>query len=890
MESPASPGTRVSGTDESQYADSSTPSLDSSSSSGKTRRMGDEPPHEKLKKAVPGGSENIGGGLLSGVGSMLAGVAGGAAALVAAPIMGARDAGPKGAAVGLAAGVVAFVALPVAGVVSGIGEVVAGVANTPSAMQAKAQGKEWDEHAQQYTEYSLPEELERLRSVDVDNAFSSSPVDSAAEGGERKATAPVAATGMYDALGVDPAATESELKRAYYKRSLRLHPDKNPDDPDASTKFQEVARAYQVLSDPVMRARYDKGGEAGIEEGEQANRVDAKMMFEIFFGTEKFENLVGQVPMVVEMSVDRPLPPEEKKFRQLLRETKVAMHLAELVSPYVDGSLGSAGFSTWAATFAEELTDTPFGLRLLHCLGSSYVHCAEDFLSSLSPIGIPDQARLSVSATARSVTTRVTALTAAASAASAAAKAERSVKESEEAERKSDSERGDTGARSPAGGRRDKAKSAAAEVAQEAAFDFANMLWRVLVIDVEATLKRAMHKVLHDRAVNVEARERRARALRVLGNAFRTTCIAPRTRELEVALPRGARGLILERTYEGALRLGAVGNELAAAGLAEGDVVVAVGGERLVGYNHAKVVAPWLLATVGHTEADGGKGQAEAGSDEAEGEGAALRITVCRTAPEDKRTKTWREQVAAQIGGGGGGGGAAAAEAAASNKANEWKERAEHSIFDNVLPKKADSSDSPSRTWKERAGRHSGGDGWHYGDVTRSMLRALGGRARGVLDSDAHADMAEADMAGEIGKRSEVTIQYHAHAMQLTCVMYHACTMHVPCSSRWSSSGGGGGLRSRATCCTGLTRPPSRRTASSPYAAPPSAPTILPRARRSPSSSRAPPVARTAPSSSQPSACATATRGPWRLRTWTAASTASRLSRRPLISSTTDES
>ena len=437
---PISPGTRVSGTDE--LPESGTPSLASSSSSGKSRRAaGDEPSHEKLKKAVPGGCDNIGGGLLQGAGSVLAGFAGGAAALVAAPVMGARDAGPKGAAVGLAAGVVAFVALPVAGVVSGIGEVVAGAANTPSAVQAKAQGKEWDEHTQQYTEYSLPEELERLKAVDVDSAFTSAAgAAAAAERGERKTAAPVAAMGMYDALGVDPAATEGELKRAYYKRSLKLHPDKNPNDPEASTKFQEVARAYQVLSDPVMRARYDKGGEAGIEEGENANRIDAKMMFEIFFGTEKFEDLIGAVPMVVEMSVDRPMPPEEKKFRQLLREAKVATHLAELTSAYVEGARGPAAFSTWAAHFAEELTDTPFGLRLLHVLGSCYVHNAEDFLSSRSPVGIPEQARLSVTATARSVKTRVTALTAAASAASAAAKAERSVKESEEAERVSEAD------------------------------------------------------------------------------------------------------------------------------------------------------------------------------------------------------------------------------------------------------------------------------------------------------------------------------------------------------------------------------------------------------------------------------------------------------------------
>jgi hypothetical protein len=182
------------------------------------------------KKAIPGGSDNIGGGLLNGMGSVLAGMAGGAAALVAAPIMGARDAGAKGAAVGLAAGVVAAVALPTLGVVSGIGEVVAGAANTPSAIKAAQQGKEWDEYAQQYAEYSLPEELDRLKAVDIDEAFAESGKENGAEdpttpGGTKKG--PVVATGLYDALGVAPDANESELKRAYYKRSLKLHPDKN---------------------------------------------------------------------------------------------------------------------------------------------------------------------------------------------------------------------------------------------------------------------------------------------------------------------------------------------------------------------------------------------------------------------------------------------------------------------------------------------------------------------------------------------------------------------------------------------------------------------------------------------------------------------------------------
>ena len=272
-----------------------------------------------------------------------------------------------------------------------------------------------------------------------------------------------------------------------------------------------------------------------------------------------------------------------------------------------------------------------------------------------------------------------------------------------------------------------------------------------------------------------------------------------RTRYLyapQVALPRGASGLVFERTYEGALRLGegCEGSALAATGLAAGDVVVAVGDERLVGYNHAKKVAPWLLAASAETDGGGATG----------GNGAPSRITVCRTAEEDKRTKTWREQVAAQIGGGGGGA-AGAQEGAAGSKARapaaheHWRERAEHSIFDTVLPSRTmhgkstcDSpvwaKDSPTavRTWKERAGRHSGGDHWHWGDVTRSMLVSLGELTRGVSTDAVDAHTAQADMAGEIGKRSNVVKQWRRRWFALkgdTLYWAHSSTEAPPSTS-----------------------------------------------------------------------------------------------------------
>ncbi|MHA1868566.1 MAG: molecular chaperone DnaJ [Candidatus Heimdallarchaeaceae archaeon] len=101
----------------------------------------------------------------------------------------------------------------------------------------------------------------------------------------------------YEVLGVSRDASESEIKKAFRKKAMQYHPDRNPDDPEAAEKFKEVSEAFEILSDPEKRAAYDRFGFAGVDSSfSHVSASDFSSFSDLFsslFGEDLFSEFFG---------------------------------------------------------------------------------------------------------------------------------------------------------------------------------------------------------------------------------------------------------------------------------------------------------------------------------------------------------------------------------------------------------------------------------------------------------------------------------------------------------------------------------------------------------------------------------------------------------------------
>mmetsp|Transcript_34487 Transcript_34487/g.53935 ORF Transcript_34487/g.53935 Transcript_34487/m.53935 type:complete len:726 (+) Transcript_34487:97-2274(+) len=264
-------------------------------------------------------------GLSSGFKSVAKGTAAGVASLIAQPVVGARQGGIGGFVAGLASGMASCVALPVTGVCVGAYQVTRGVVNSAEAVSSASKGMVWNEETREWYYYNLREEMEEIeQKLKEQEAQKKGGKNGASQQQQQSSTfglpeRKVKDRSYYELLGISTSSNQNEIKKAYYVKARKCHPDKNPGDPTAPARFQELGHAYQILANEQTRAAYDRDG---IPDQNNSNGaasamqdIDPYVFFAVMFGSDAVQPYIGELWIA-------------NKADMFLKDSKMAQELA----------------------------------------------------------------------------------------------------------------------------------------------------------------------------------------------------------------------------------------------------------------------------------------------------------------------------------------------------------------------------------------------------------------------------------------------------------------------------------------------------------------------------------------------------------------------------------
>mmetsp|Transcript_22268 Transcript_22268/g.24807 ORF Transcript_22268/g.24807 Transcript_22268/m.24807 type:complete len:566 (+) Transcript_22268:39-1736(+) len=465
--------------------------------------------------------KHIAEGLQSGLGYILRGAVGAAGVMVLMPTVagaeGKKEAGIIGGIAGGASGIVAGVVQGAnvlgGGVVTGVSQIVCGAAATPNAVIAPLRGYWWNGATGRWEQTFLLEEERWIKGEPIYDEDILGIMALPEELRRESSCSKVKDMYYYDKLGLDPDVDSSVIKRRYFNIARKFSPDRSGANPEAQTEFKEIGRAYTVLMNPELRAKYDLVGRDGLwdEDDDDEPDVDPMMLYTLLFGSEKFNDYIGKLAAVssarIGPEVSSTLNMSKSRLLQKRRVTRLALVLAERLQKWAEDGTPDIAKKDWEEQ-ARFLCDASYGIELVRVIGKIYTFSAVHFLGSLeSGIGMPSISRWAKKQNeALKVCTNTI--------------IEKTIK---------------------VGGNKDNRdlhahvsiaidKSAGDEELEELAMDALknsnlkkkalDLLWQETVVDITSTVKEAAQMVLNDQNITPDVRKARAQGLEMFGVIF----------------------------------------------------------------------------------------------------------------------------------------------------------------------------------------------------------------------------------------------------------------------------------------------------------------------------------------------------------------------------------